>query len=180
MNHMELRRFATGEADELARFLAGEVWPFHTRTHLDQDTVRRQVADGYYDSEGTRTFWIRVDGSVAGMVRLFDLDDGTPLFDLRLRAAERGRGIGVRAVRWLTGYVFTEFPAIDRIEGTTRQDNHAMRAVFRRCGYAKEAHYRRAWPAEDGTRYDTVGYAVLRDDWSIGAVTPPDFDDEPG
>jgi len=34
----------------------------------------------------------------------------------------------------VTEYVFTTFPAIDRIEATTRQGNHAMRAVFRRCG----------------------------------------------
>jgi RimJ/RimL family protein N-acetyltransferase len=179
MNDVEFPRFEAGDADALAGFLAGEEWPYHVRTHLDRDTVLRQVADGYYDNEGTRTFWIRVDGSAVGVVRLFDLDDGTPLFDLRLRAAERGRGIGVRAVRWLTGYVFTEFPAVDRIEGTTRQDNHAMRAVFRRCGYAKEAHYRKAWPAKDRAPYDSVGYAVLREDWATGTVTPPDFDDEP-
>lgn len=174
------RRFTAGEADALAEFLAAETWPYHASTRIDRDTVRRQVADGHYDGDAARTFWVTVDGSVAAVVRVFDLDDGTPLFDLRVRAADRGRGIGVRAVSWLTEYVFTEFPAVDRIEGTTRQDNHAMRTVFRRCGYAKEAHYRKAWPAENGTRYDAVGYAALRDDWSTGTVTPPTFDDEPG
>jgi RimJ/RimL family protein N-acetyltransferase len=44
----------------------------------------------------------------------------------------------------MTGYLFTEFPGIRRIEGTTRADNHAMRRTFRRCGYVKEAHWRQA------------------------------------
>jgi len=65
-----------------------------------------------------------------------------------------------------------------RIEGTTRQDNRAMRRLFLRCGYAKEAHYRDAWPAQDGTIHDAVGYAILRRDWSAGTVTPPQWDDE--
>ena len=45
-----------------------------------------------------------------------------------------------RVGRRCAGRVFTEFPDIDRIEGTTRQDNRAMRRTFIRCGYVKEAH----------------------------------------
>nr|WP_240506835.1 GNAT family protein [Thermoactinospora rubra] len=112
------------------------------------------------------------------MLRLQDLADDTPVFDLRVRQAHRGRGLGAAAVTWLTRYLFTELPGIRRIEGTTRQDNHAMRAVFRRCGYAKEAHYRQAWPGPDGKVYDSVGYAILRSDWLAGTVTPPHWDDE--
>lgn len=82
-------------------------------------------------------------------------------------------------MRWLTSYLFTEFPGIRRIEGTTRQDNHAMRRTFRRCGYVKEAHYRQAWPAPGGRVYDAVGYAILRSDWQSGTITPPEWDDEP-
>jgi RimJ/RimL family protein N-acetyltransferase len=80
------------------------------------------------------------------LIRLLDLADDTPMFDLRLRAACRGAGLGTHAVRWLTASLFTELPGIRRIEGTTRQDNAAMRRVFRKCGYVKEAHYRQAWP----------------------------------
>ncbi len=173
---MEFRRFAATEVDELAGFLAGDAWPFHVNAQVDEDAVRAHVADGHYDSAATRTFWI-VDGEPVGVVRLFDLDDDTPMFDLRVKTAARGQGIGTLAVRWLTEHVFTEFPAVHRIEGTTRQDNLAMRAVFRRCGYAKEAHYRQVWPGPGGERYDAVGYAILRDDWSTGTVTTTDFDD---
>jgi RimJ/RimL family protein N-acetyltransferase len=127
---------------------------------------------------GTRAFWIITGtgtGTEAGLIRLLDLGDDTPLFDLRIRAACRGQGLGTRALRWLTGYLFTEFPGIRRIEGTTRQDNHAMRRTFRTCGYVKEAHYRQAWPAPGGTAYDAVGYAILRSDWQAGTITPPEW-----
>ncbi|MEW9554528.1 GNAT family N-acetyltransferase [Nonomuraea sp. NPDC050783] len=165
------------EADALADFLAGEDWPYHAGTQ-DRETVRRRAAEGGYDDASNRTFWILADGERAGLVRLQDLDEDTPMFDLRVRAAWRGRGIGTAAVGWLTRHVFTELPEVNRIEGTTRQDNHAMRAAFRRNGYAKEAHYRQAWPAPDGTLRDAVGYAILRGDWLSGRVTAPDWDDE--
>lgn len=51
-----------------------------------------------------------------------------------------------------------------------------MRSVLRRNGYVKEAHYRQAWPAPDGSPHssphDGVGYAILRSDWRGGTTTP--------
>ncbi|WP_405618769.1 GNAT family N-acetyltransferase [Streptomyces sp. NBC_00076] len=165
-------------SEPLVRFLTCESWPFHSVSEVDRKTARQWIADGRFDNEENRSFWIVADDETVGLVRLMDLTDGTPLFDLRIRAEHRGRGIGVRAVTWLTRYLFEELPDIRRIEGTTRQDNSPMRRVFLRCGYAKEAHYREAWPAMDGTIHDTVGYAILRRDWLNGKVTVPEWDDE--
>jgi RimJ/RimL family protein N-acetyltransferase len=95
-----------------------------------------------------------------------------------LHTNSRGLGYGSDAVSWLTRRIFSQHPAIRRIEATTRQDNAAMRAVLRHCGYVKEAHYREAWEGPSGT-YDAVGYAILRQDWQSGSVTPPDWNDEP-
>jgi RimJ/RimL family protein N-acetyltransferase len=166
------------DTEPLIRFLTGESWPFHSVSEVDRETARQWIADGRFDNEENRSFWIVGGDERVGLVRLMDLTDGTPLFDLRIRAGHRGRGIGVRAVTWLTRYLFEELPDIRRIEGTTRQDNRPMRRVFLRCGYAKEAHYREAWPAMDGTVHDTVGYAILRRDWLSGKVTVPAWDDE--
>ncbi|MFG1702551.1 GNAT family N-acetyltransferase [Nonomuraea sp. M3C6] len=174
---IDVSRFSPGDIQLLVDFLTEEEWPFHAGTQ-DRETVRRRAVEGLYDNEETRTFWVLADGQHAGLVRLQDLPDDTPMFDLRIRQSWRGRGLGTAAVAWLTGYLFTEFPQITRIEGTTRQDNHAMRAVFRKSGYAKEAHYREAWPGQDGIRYDSIGYAILRRDWLSGTVTLPDWDDE--
>ncbi|MFE6907823.1 hypothetical protein [Streptomyces erythrochromogenes] len=65
-------------------------------------TYRRWGADGRFDGEDT-----------AGLVRLMDLGDGTPVFDLRIRTRNRGRGIGGRAPARLTAYLFAEFPGND-------------------------------------------------------------------
>ncbi|MFJ3174634.1 GNAT family N-acetyltransferase [Streptomyces roseus] len=171
-------RFESTDSEELVGFLSGDTWPFHHSDVVDQDDVRQWVREGRYDDQDNRTFWITVSGERAGLVRLMDLRDDTPLFDLRIRSGHRGRGLGGQALTWLTGYVFTEFPRVRRIEGTTRQDNLAMRRVFRRCGYAKEAHYRDGWPTADGTVRDAVGYAILRRDWLSGTTTVPDWNDE--
>ncbi|MGI5054997.1 GNAT family N-acetyltransferase, partial [Streptomyces sp. JAC18] len=74
-----------------------------------------------FESEENRSFWVDDDAAAVGLVRLMDLADATPLFDLRLRAADRGRGVGAVAVAGLTRYLFEAFPDVRRIEGTARQ-----------------------------------------------------------
>jgi RimJ/RimL family protein N-acetyltransferase len=166
------------DAVAFAAFVTGDAWPFHSGGPVDAEAIAREVADGGYNCASVRTHWIVVDGERCGFVKAFDLDDGAPLFDLRLASAHRGRGLGTAAVGWLIGYLFDLPSGINRIEGTTRADNAAMRAVFRAIGFAKEAHYRQAWPGPDGMLYDAVGYAVLRQDWSSRTVTPVHWDDE--
>jgi len=175
VTYQQVRRV---DAVAFAAFLAGEVWPFHSGGPVDAKAVARQVADGEYDCASVRTHWILVDGQQCGFVRAFDLDDGTPLFDLRIASAYRGRGIGTAALGWLIAYLFDLLLDINRIEGTTRADNAAMRAVFRANAFAKEAHYRQAWPDPDGVLHDTVGYGILRQDWLSRTVTPVHWDDE--
>ncbi|WP_030724896.1 GNAT family N-acetyltransferase [Streptomyces sp. NRRL S-237] len=176
------QRLVASEADLLADFLINGEWPFHGPAVLGRDTIRQRVFDGFYDGDESRTFWIVEGGERVGLIRLFDLADvlvgGTPLFDLRVDSAHRGRGLGGQALAWLTGYLFTEFPDLRRIEGTTRQDNRAMRRTFLSNGYVKEAHYRDAWPGTQGHVHDAVGYAILRRDWLSGATTLPDWNDE--
>ena len=163
----------------MADFLCGETWPYHAPPAAPgRQGVLDDVAVGVYDDRFVQSFWIDDDGSRIGLVRLFDLGDPTPMFDLRLAAQVRDRGLGREALRWLTAYLFTEFPSVKRIEATTRADNRAMRRVLRQCGYVKEAHYRAAWPAADNVTHDAVGYAILHSDWVSGSVTAPAWDDE--
>ncbi|WP_328904408.1 MULTISPECIES: GNAT family N-acetyltransferase [unclassified Streptomyces] len=170
--------FEPSHADELAAFLSGSTWPFHGRDVVEPDEARRWVDEGRFGGDDNRSFWITRSGERVGFVRLMDLCDNAPLFDLRIRSEHRGRGLGGQAVAWLTRYAFTEFPQVRRIEGNTRQDNAVMRRTFQKCGYVKEAHYRDAWPAADGTVHDAVGYAILRRDWVSGTTTVPDWSDE--
>ncbi|MFF4014971.1 GNAT family N-acetyltransferase [Streptomyces sp. NPDC001843] len=104
------RSFVASEIDALEHFLVRDVWPFHTSSHVNGHKVREWVSDGVFESEETRTFWITVDGDAAGLLRLMDLGDDTPLFDLRIASRHRGRGVGSHTVAWLTQYLFTELP----------------------------------------------------------------------
>jgi RimJ/RimL family protein N-acetyltransferase len=174
----ELHPFERPDAASLVAFLSGQDWPFHGTVRERPEDIQERINAGRFDDDAaSRAFWIVVAGDRVGMVRLFDLEDETPMFDLRIDASHRGKGFGKAALRLLTGRVFAEWPGANRIEATTRQDNVAMRATFAACGYAKEAHYREAWHGNDGRRYDAVGYAILRRDWSTGAVTPVAWDD---
>jgi RimJ/RimL family protein N-acetyltransferase len=166
------------ETAALAELLSGDEWPFHGTSRPSREAVEGWLTAGRFTGSGVRSFWIRLadeDTEAVGVVTLRDLADPTAVFDLRLRSAYRGRGLGTAAVRWLTDYLFTEFPEMTRIEGHTRRDNLAMQRVLERCGYVREAHHRQAWPSSDGTVHDSFGYAVIRPDWLSGEITPVEF-----
>jgi RimJ/RimL family protein N-acetyltransferase len=166
----------------LASWLAHENWPFHVNQKLGIEKVLEMIEAGTFSGTNHRTFWIEDDtGRKVGIVRLFDLDDiddGYPMFDLRIRNDDRGKGVGAGAVQWLTKYLFEEWPQLDRIAGTTRADNIAMRKTFKKCGYIKEGHYRKDWRDQTGKVFDTVRYGILREDWESGATTPVVWFDE--
>ena len=179
---VSLVRLDPAEADraDLVAFLTRQDWPFHVERHPSAAQVAEAIGAGAYRSEDRDTFWLVDDaGERVGFARLEDLSDGAPLFDLRLDAAARGRGLGAAALRALTDHVFTTMPEVDRFEGQTREDNRAMRKTFARCGFVKEAHYRRGWPVEGGEPVASVAYAILRGDWETGRTTPVNWGDLP-
>ena len=150
-------------ADEAAvvDFLVANAWPFHGQSRLGPDAAARVCVD----SNEIASFWIYEGAVPVGLVRLMDLVDleiGSPLFDLRIAEGHRGRGIGSRAVVWLTDYLFTTHAELHRIEATTCEDNTAMQSVFARCGYRLEGRFVEAWVNADGTRCDALSYAILR------------------
>jgi RimJ/RimL family protein N-acetyltransferase len=176
MSEPTYRPVTGADRDALARFLSEHRWPFHVRARPGPAEAARLVA-GWDLGATSRAWWLEREGQVAGLLRVEDLDSwGDPSLDLRIAEDHRGAGLGTAAVRWLSGEVFGGWPGVNRIEAQTRRDNRAMRAVLCRCGFVKEAHYRRAWPAEDGVIHDGIGYALLREDWELGTATPVDWD----
>jgi RimJ/RimL family protein N-acetyltransferase len=169
------------DQDLLIRWLTSESWPFHVNLHPTQAMVLNWIQSGIFTGPNHQTFWIRADASdPIGLIRLYDLDDvddGYPLFDLRIQEAYRRQGIGQQSVQWLTSYLFETWPQLDRIVGTTREDNVAMQRVFQACGYVKEGHFRKDWRIA-GHRYDALQYAILREDWETQTVTPVAWDNE--
>jgi len=149
-----------------------------------QRTLISHIANGAWggaadEGGGHRTLWIVSDDRRLGVLRLDDISDNAPLFDIRLAEEVRGRGIGQAALRVATQLVFTDYPKVERFEGQTREDNIAMRRVFERNGWTKEAHYRRAWPVPGGAPVASIAYAILRREWQTGDRVPLVWNDLP-
>ncbi|TLP94474.1 GNAT family N-acetyltransferase [Nesterenkonia salmonea] len=182
------------DAAALTDFLTAQSYPFHVRNQVNAEQVRRAIAEGnygrnpeHYTSEEAadtdhRAWWILADQAggtraLLGVVVLEDLTDQAPLFDLRLADEHRGQGWGTTVLRALTRLVFDTYPEVERFEGQTREDNIAMRKVFLRSGFIKEAHYRRGWPVEGDEPVASVAYAILRQDWESGTTTTFEWED---
>ncbi|MBM3269992.1 MAG: GNAT family N-acetyltransferase [Candidatus Sericytochromatia bacterium] len=163
---------AIGDPEGLAAFLAADTWPFHGSYQVSRARALELIAKGEFLAEESREFWMLVGDERVGLLRLTDYTDPTPMLDLRIRSAFRGRGLGAAGLRWITGHAFETRPDVHRIEGNTREDNVAMRRTFLKCGYVKESHYRKCWPSPEGVYYDGIGYAILRQDWLSGTTTP--------
>jgi RimJ/RimL family protein N-acetyltransferase len=168
---VEFLEIQTEMVEEVVKFLTSETWPFHGQPNPKDKSIRDGFQKGNYTENDKRSFWIMENEERIGMIRIFDLDDPTCLFDLRLKKSHRGKGIGLVTLNWLTQFVFTQYPKIIRVEGHTRHDNYAMRKTFYKGGFVKEAYHRQGWPQE-GRLFDSVGYATLRKDWEDNTVTP--------
>jgi RimJ/RimL family protein N-acetyltransferase len=173
------------DAAELIAFLSSNRFPFHSSAQPTRDDASRRVERGDFSGPANEAYWIEdawiedasiEDASIqrgrVGLIVFEEITDGTPLIDLRIAEAHRGRGIGGAALRRATATVFHAHPELNRIEGNTRIDNAAMRRVFEAAGYVKEAHYREGWPVAGQPPLDAVAYAILRRDWADGTVTP--------
>jgi RimJ/RimL family protein N-acetyltransferase len=168
---VRFQKYTEKDANDLMQFLLAEEWVFHVGSKLTEEEIQKNIQSEYHDGAGIETHWIIFDREKIGFVRIYDLDDETPLFDLRIKSEMRGKGIGNDALEFVKQHVFTDYPQVRRIEGYTRVDNLAMRRVFEKCGFVKEAQHRQSWPGSDGIYYDAVGYAVLQSDWENGSVT---------
>lgn len=172
------------EAEALAQLLSRIDVPFHVAGRPDVDAARARISGGAWggatDAEGDhRAYWVVSDDRVVGTLRLDDLTDDAPLFDLRIHQDERGRGFASAALVALADEVFGRGAHIDRLEGQTREDNLPMRRTFRRAGWTKEAHYRRGWPVAGADPVASVAYALLRSEWATGERVPLVWEDEP-
>jgi RimJ/RimL family protein N-acetyltransferase len=161
------------DTERLVNWFPRQTWPYHSERQVDADWVRRGVAAGKFFGSNTIAFWGLSDSAEPVAIgRVFDLEDTTPLIDLRVADDARRRGAGTAMLRWLTQSVFEMFPGTQRIGGYTRHDNLAMRRTFEKCGYVQEAYHRKSWSVEGGELADCVGFAILRADWQSGVTTP--------
>ena len=173
MNQLTPRQVVPADAPQLITWLCASRWPYHVDTQPTPDSVRRRIEGGAWWGDSSRAFWLEAPGvqDPVGLVALQELDDPTPIFDLRIAETERWRGWGGKALRWLARYTFTETDKL-RLEAHTRADNLGMRRALTRADFVQEAHHRLAWPDAEGAWHDATTYAVLRGDWERGVKTP--------
>lgn len=167
----------SADTEAIIGFLSSNRFLFHVDPAPTAEKVRAGVENGRFWNEESQGYWIDDDGVQLGMAVLQDLQDDTPMFDLRLEESRRGQGKGAGVVSALCDMVFNSMPGILRFEGQTREDNIAMRKTFLRAGFIKEAHYRLGWPTHDGGHVASVAYGILRQDWESGTTTAIEWDD---
>lgn len=171
--NLSFEKVEVNQAEELADWLSSESWPFFIGHQLKKSEVLKRIEDGAFFGKGEENFWIKEQsGKAIGFIELYQLDDLAPMFSMRLKSDWRGLGYGEICLHWLTNYVFENFSDKRRVEAQTREDNVAMRKLFNKCGYVKEAYFRMANPTEDGGRLACVGYGILKEDWESDKRTP--------
>lgn len=176
---MKLTEWTMEEQEQLIHFMMTNSWPFHGHEHPVRTLIQKTIEEGGYQSDQVTTFWIEnEEGNQVGLVKIFDLQDEIPLFDLRIADPFRGKGYGPKALKMVADFVFSLPERKIRLEGNTRHDNFAMRKAFERTGFVKEAHMRQAWFSPKENRYyDAVTYGMTREDWQAGIITPVVWDD---
>lgn len=166
------------EIDTLVEFLTSDTWEFYGTPNPKPEAIRANYKKQVYTGDDCKTFWVILNQDTkVGTIRIYDLQDGDPLFDIRILSKYKGMGIGTITVNWLVDYIFNNYSDKERIEANTRQDNYAMRCVFHKCGFVKEAHHRKAWVGQDGKAYNAIGYGITKEDWQSGKITPVDWND---
>jgi RimJ/RimL family protein N-acetyltransferase len=158
--------------NELADWLSSDTWPYFLGNAPTKEEVLKRIEDGAFFGDGELNFWIlNEQEKPIGLIELYQLDDLAPMFSVRLKTNFRQKGLGQPILNWITRYIFENYPDKRRIEGQTREDNVAMRKLFNKCGYIKEAYYRMASPTENGERVASIAYGILREDWLSGKTT---------
>lgn len=82
--------------------------------------------------------------------------------------AQWGRRLGTEALRLWIEILFRTEPDLHRLDLRTWSGNLGMCRVADRLGFTLEARFREA-RLVDGTRYDSVGFGLLRSEWARSA-----------
>lgn len=165
---LNFKKFTKKEKKILIDFLISEEWTFHKDNKLNKKILEKNIQEGFYTKKDQITFLMEKNGKIIGILRVFDLkneEDEIPMFDLRIKSSERGKGFGKESIKFMIKYIFINYNKIRKIEGTTRNDNLSMRKLFEKSGFKKVAQFRKDWKDKKGKWHDTIGYDFLKKDF---------------
>jgi len=130
-----------------------------TRWHLP-----RPFSTGVFDPSAVRRFVLIRNDRVIGTCRLCEpLFSGVELAIAIFDPSERGRGAGTFAVEKLCEIAFRELKT-HRVELGVYTDNYAAVRVYEKCGFKREAVFRR-FIHHDGKWRDLEWMSILRREW---------------
>ena len=155
-----------------AMWAAREVGSGRSRSEDDevmQRRLRARIERSGRFVEGRIDFAIELDGRLVGGIEARQPREGLPrgAYELGISLfaeADRGRGVGTRAVELMTDRLF-EDPGTARVQASTWVENQAMRRALEKLGFVSEGVMRAFMPRRDGGRDDYALYAVTREDW---------------
>ena len=108
---------------------------------------------------------IDLDGKLVGDFQLRKCDSTRPdgALEMGIEIAEelQGKGLGTLALIEGARYAFAQ--GAHRIEGSTAEDNHAMRKAFEKAGWKFEGVLRALF-IEDGVPQDYYSYSITKFD----------------
>ena len=88
------------------QFMMSNEFPFHVNARPSRTDLERKTSEGAFGGPDHASFWVQSESEGrVGLVILEDLLDDAPLFDLRLSANARGRGLGAPILQALTADV---------------------------------------------------------------------------
>ena len=95
------------------QFMMSNEFPFHVNARPSRTDLERKTSEGAFGGPDHASFWVQSESEGrVGLVILEDLLDDAPLFDLRLSANARGRGLGAPILQALTADVIKRWQPI--------------------------------------------------------------------
>ncbi|MBV6457881.1 MAG: hypothetical protein HONBIEJF_01001 [Fimbriimonadaceae bacterium] len=105
-------------------------------------------------------------GGTGFHMRVGDPETANTEVGLWIHASHAGKGLGKKVLRAMLEWGFTEWGWY-RIVWKCDSDNLASAAVARSCGLVEEGRFRQDRIKPDGTRIDTLVFAILAHEWRI-------------
>ncbi len=156
------------DADRLGRFdrtLAALV----TDSGMRPVAAREALLEHWRDSDHVVAWVIEVDGKLAGLTNLRDIDrdERRATSGIHVYGEFRSQGIATEAVALRTAYAFGELD-LHKLKVDTWVENAAMLRILRKQGYREVGVYR-ADTRRGGQWHDVWLGELLREDWeSLG------------
>ncbi|HNT76608.1 MAG TPA: GNAT family protein [Anaerolineae bacterium] len=141
----------------------------HTEDNESESLARRFRGQYLLSNDFVLGIWApdnqRLLGGSGFHLRNAPLEDQAAEIGMWIRADAAGQGLGTRVLRALLGWGFSAWPW-ERLAWRCDARNIASRRTAEKAGMQYEGCLRGEIPLSDGTRRDTLCFAVLRDEWT--------------